>query len=267
MINQLNCFSALLMNLVSLNNFILREHIFRRHLSIISFAVTRKNKLRKKRLMKKMQLLRRKPKSVWVVNFRLSRESFFSLHEQLPPYIATDPKTPNYMCLSSEKKLALTLYYLKDTGSLWMTANAFGVHQCTASKIVILVCNAINKHLGPAYLHLPQDKDEMIRKVSKFELKFGMIQEFGYIDGTYIPLKTPMINSQDHFNYKQFYLINVQAVCDCRGLFMDIYCRWPGSVHDAKVFANSKINEKLKNGLLPTFSCPVQGKKKYQAIC
>ena len=46
-----------------------------------------------------------------------------------------------------------------------MTANAFGVHQCTASKIIILVCNAINKHLGPAYLHLLQDKDEMIRKV------------------------------------------------------------------------------------------------------
>ena len=209
------------MNLFSLHNFILREHILRRHLPIISLAVTPKNKLRKKKLTKKMQLLtdcmflschvrilRRKPKSVWVVdgrddifwqnllnqksrdwcwkkNFRLSRESFFSLYEQLPPYIATDPKTPNYRCLSSEKKLALTLYYLTDTGSLLMTANVFGVHQCTASKIIILVCNAINKHLGPAYLHLSQDKDEMIRKVSEFELKFGMIQAFGCIDGTH----------------------------------------------------------------------------------
>ena len=126
-------------------------------------------------------------------------------------------------------------------------SNAFGVHQCTASKIIILVCNVINKHLGPAYLHLLQDKDEMIRKVSEFELKFGMIQAFGCIDGTHISLKKPMINSQDYFNYKQLYSINVQAVCDCRGLFMDIDCRWPGSVHDAKVFANSKINEKLKN--------------------
>ena len=129
MINQLNCFSALLVNLFSLHNFILWEHIFRWHLSIISFAVTQKNKLRKKRLMKKMQLLGRKPKSVWVVDrwddifwqnlqyqkstdwcwknfFRLSRESFFPLHEQLSS-LATDPKTPNYRCLSSEKKLAL----------------------------------------------------------------------------------------------------------------------------------------------------------------
>ena len=53
MTHQLNCFSALLMNLFFLHNFILREHIFRQNLSIISSAVTRKNK--KKRLMKKMQ--------------------------------------------------------------------------------------------------------------------------------------------------------------------------------------------------------------------
>ena len=144
-----------------------------------------------------------------------------------------------------------------------MTANAFDVHRCTASNIIILVCNAINKYLGLAYLHLPQDKAEMIRKVSEFELRFGMIQAFGCIDGTHIPLKTSMINSQDYVNYKQFYSINVQAVCDCRGLFMDIDCRWSGSVHDAKVFANSKINGKLKNGLLPaTFSCPVPGQEK-----
>ena len=44
---------------------------------------------------------------------------------------------------------------------------------------------------------------------------------------------------------------------------MNIDCRWPGSVHDAKVFASSKINEKLKNGLLPTtFSSPVPGQEK-----
>ena len=119
-----------------------------------------------------------------------------------------------------------------------MTANAFGVHQCTTSKIIILVCDAINKRLGRAYLYLSQDKDEMTGKVSQFELKFGMIQAFGCINGTHIPLKTPRINSQDYFNYKQFYSINAQAVCDSCGLFMNIDCRWPGLVHNRKVFAN-----------------------------
>ena len=70
MINQFNFSSALLINLFFSHNFILREHIFRRQLFTISFAVTRKNKLRKKRLMKTKKLLRRKPKSLWAVGGR-----------------------------------------------------------------------------------------------------------------------------------------------------------------------------------------------------
>ena len=32
---------------------------------------------------------------------------------------------------------------------------------------------------------------------------------------------------------------------------MDVECMWPGSVHDEKVFANSSINHKLRNRILP----------------
>ena len=120
-------------------------------------------------------------------------------------HVAADPRTPNYKCLFSEKKVFFTLYYLKDTGSIWMTGNAFGLHHWTASKIVILVSDAINKHLGTAYLHLPPDKNEMIQKVSEFELKLGMIQAFSCIDDTHIPLKVPMIHSHDSFDYNQLY--------------------------------------------------------------
>ena len=105
------------------------------------------------------------------------------------------------------------------------------------------VFDAINKHLGTAHLHLPPDKDEMIQKVSEFELKLGMIQAFSCIDGTHIPLKLPMINSQDCFKYNQFYSINVQAICDSHGLFMDIDRRWPGFVHYlVHGLVNSKID-------------------------
>lgn len=86
-----------------------------------------------------------------------------------------------------------------------MTGNVFGLHHWTASKIVILVSDAINKHLGTAYLHLPPDKNEMIQKVSEFELKLGMIQAFSCIDDTHIPPKVPMIHSHDSFDYNQFY--------------------------------------------------------------
>ena len=37
---------------------------------------------------------------------------------------------------------------------------------------------------------------------------------------------------------------------DFRGLFMDTYIVWPGKVHDAKVFSNSSICHKGREGTL-----------------
>ena len=45
--------------------------------------------------------------------------------------------------------------------------------------------------------------------------------------------------------------MSMQAVCDYRGPFIDINCRWPGSVHDAKAFASSRVNNDLKKGKIP----------------
>jgi len=40
-------------------------------------------------------------------------------------------------------------------------------------------------------------------------------------------------------------------VCDWRGLFVDVEVKWPGNVHDGRVFANSRINRLLKEEKLP----------------
>ena len=204
------------------------------------------------------------PDSSWKKNFRMGRQAFLNLAAELEPFIAPKTNTPNHRFLSTEKKLAVTLYYLKDTGSLWMTANTFGIHQCTVTKTIAEVCHTISNELGPRYIYLPKNDEEMRKKVSEFELKFGMIQAFGCIDGTHVRIKSPQSNAQDYFNYKQFYSLNIQAVCDSKGLFMDVDCRWPGSVHDAKVFASSAINSKLQHGELPqTFFTALPG---YEAI-
>ncbi|XP_057296141.1 putative nuclease HARBI1 [Hydractinia symbiolongicarpus] len=106
-----------------------------------------------------------------------------------------------------------------------MTANTFGLHLSTTSNIIHQVCRAIVHVLGPKYIKLPKTYDKMRQKSAEFQGKYGLQQAFGCIDETHVPTKLP------------------QAVCDFRGIFMDIDCRWPGSVNDAKVFANSKLNK------------------------
>ena len=101
------------------------------------------------------------PDEMWKKNFRMSRDLFTNLVFELRDYISPDPLSPNYRALTAEKKLAITLYYLKDTGSLAMTANSFGIAICTASAVISEVCKAISKYLGPKYLYLPKNQTEM----------------------------------------------------------------------------------------------------------
>ena len=107
------------------------------------------------------------PDTIWKKNFRMNKITFFELIEILRPMISPNANSPNYRSLSTKKKIAVVLYYLKDTGSLWMTANTFGIHQCTVSKTIIEVSNAINSIIGPQFLHLAKSMNDTQETVSE----------------------------------------------------------------------------------------------------
>lgn len=144
------------------------------------------------------------PEENWRKNFPMLQEQFYELVDELRPSLTSEVASLNYRALSAEKKLAITLYYLKDTGTLIMTANVFGIAICTVSSVISKVCKRITIVLGPSYLKLPETREEMKQKVSEFETKFGMAQAFGCIDGTHIPIKRPIKDPQDYFNIKDF---------------------------------------------------------------
>lgn len=52
-------------------------------------------------------------------------------------------------------------------------------------------------------------------------------------------------------NRKGYFSINVQIVGDARLRIRDIVARWPGSTHDATIFANSHIRARHENGEFP----------------
>ena len=254
--------------------------------AILAISLRKKNHFVRKMGLMRLKRLQHRPRSVWFKdggndtfwqnlvngkhgdekwkkNFRLTKEKFYELVDMLRPYISPDDTSPNHRKLDADKKLAVCLYYLKDTGSMWMTANTFGIHQTTVSKIVFDICDAITRKLGPRFLYMPRTEDEVKQKATCMEMKFGMPQALGSIDGTHIPIIRPSQASQDFFNYKHFFSLSVQAVCDFRGIFMDVDCRRPGSLHDAKTFANSKVRKNMSSNKIPiTYHTLLPGRSK-----
>ncbi|XP_028419108.1 putative nuclease HARBI1 [Dendronephthya gigantea] len=65
----------------------------------------------------------------------------------------------------------------------------------------------------------------------------------GCIDCTHIRIQAPHLNENYYVNRKRYHSINVQAICDDRGKFINLVARWPGSVHDSHIFRMSQIQQ------------------------
>lgn len=67
----------------------------------------------------------------------------------------------------------------------------------------------------------------------------------GAIDGTYIPIKAPHENPEKYINRKCFYGVTLQAICDSKRRFLDVFCGYPSSVSDVRIFKNSTIYKNI----------------------
>ena len=113
------------------------------------------------------------PTPEWKKNLRMEKHDFMKLGDELRPYIEPSLRGPRDDVITVEKQLAITLYFLKDQGSLSMTANAFGVAICTVSVVVRKVCHVLTKYLGPKYIKLPSSEQDMRQEIRQMENKYG----------------------------------------------------------------------------------------------
>ena len=69
----------------------------------------------------------------------MPKGDFEALVAELRPYISPNLVSLNHRAPNAEKKVAITLYYLKDTASIGMAVNSFGVanlHSCLNNYVI-----------------------------------------------------------------------------------------------------------------------------------
>ena len=177
----------------------------------------------------------------WKQNFRVSRATFRFLCIQLQPFLERQHvlREP----LSVDQRIAITLWRLGTNIEYRTISHLFGVGLSTACVAVHDVCSAIVECLASQYIRIPTGQD-LRQIVNGFQSKWGFPQCIGAIDGSHIPIIAPKENPLDYYNRKGYHSVVLQALVDHEYKFLDVYVGWPGSVHDARVLANSSLYRK-----------------------
>ncbi|XP_025764329.1 putative nuclease HARBI1 isoform X1 [Oreochromis niloticus] len=85
--------------------------------------------------------------------------------------------------------------------------------------------------------------------VTVARLSAGFPNVIGTIDCTHIAIKAPPgPNEEDFVNRKGVHSINVQMVCDSMCHITNVEAKWPGSVHDSRIFRESGLCTLFERG-------------------
>jgi hypothetical protein len=187
-------------------------------------------------------------------HFRLSRGSAEILVNLLArcPEIPTDHlrgRPP----VNVEKQLLITLWVFGNPEVFRSVSDRFNVTRSCVFRILRRVCKAIVNNLAGQFIVWP--KGERVADVmQKFQNDNGLPHCIGAIDGTLVPIKAPREKAAEQYiNRKKFHSVQLQCVFDASRLFPDVYCAFPGSVHDARILRNSPLCQDAENQELEMF--------------
>ena len=80
----------------------------------------------------------------------------------------------------------------------------------------------------------------------------------GAIDGTHIRIVAPREHEAEYINRKNYHSLNIQVVFDARYRILDVVSKWPGSVHDSRIWNECGLKRGFENGCVPG-SCHLIG--------
>ncbi|XP_034026442.1 putative nuclease HARBI1 [Thalassophryne amazonica] len=160
--------------------------------------------------------------------FRISRRAMNSLKRLLQR--EQDHGWGNHL------EILIYTYWLAHGLSYRMVSSVFNVPKATVHRIVHRVVQNICLNLKRA-ISFPQKEE--LPAVGQGFVQLSGTTAFHSVVG--VIGCTHILPQQHQKDYLGCHSINMQAICDSNGRFLDIFVAYPGSVHEAEVMKNSTL--------------------------
>ncbi len=128
-----------------------------------------------------------------------------------------------------------------------MIGDAHGISKASTCRVICRVSLTINRILFNKGVGFPP-RQVLMQNMGNFFAVRDFPGVVGCIDGTHVEIVPPSDVEHAYINRHQKKSINCLVVC---GPDLKIYyflARWPGAIHDARVFSNSTLCVWLNNG-------------------
>ncbi|XP_067221935.1 putative nuclease HARBI1 [Chanodichthys erythropterus] len=134
------------------------------------------------------------------------------------------------------------LYWLAHAASYRVVSMAFDIPKSSVHDIVLKMSRAVINILRRLITFpTPDDLEAVGAGFAQLAGSPAFSMVAGAIDGCHIRIKPPASDAACYFNRKLFHSVQLQAITDHKGKFLDIFVGYPGSVHDARVLKNSTV--------------------------
>ncbi|XP_053196475.1 putative nuclease HARBI1 [Scomber japonicus] len=210
----------------------------------VEAQILRRN-LRRERIIRPRLDVLSFPDEYLFERFRFSATSIIYLNNILSPHISH--MTHRGHALSSEQILCIALHFFANGSFLYNIGDAEHASKATVCRAVRNVTLAL-KRLLYMFLVFPGHRPTRLLK-EEFHRIAGFPGVIGCIDGTQIPIIAPSMNEgRDYVNRRSVHSINVQIICDAAHMINNVEAKWPGSVHDSRVFRESTLSARFARG-------------------
>ncbi|KAK3917530.1 Protein ANTAGONIST OF LIKE HETEROCHROMATIN PROTEIN 1 [Frankliniella fusca] len=176
-------------------------------------------------------------------HFRMNRTTFERLLVAVGEHLEqmgrmVQPRTP------LDLKLMMSLWIMATQDTFRSVAVKFSVpSRGTVHYHYVTIIQAL-REMAPKYIQWPNmfERDNI---KAYFERRYSYSGVVRCIDCSHMYITAPLLQPQRYVNRFQKYSVHLQAVCDHRRVFRDIYIGQPGSVNDSKVLQWSPLGHSL----------------------